>query len=61
MTTNNKGRNGGNRATPEISDSHNHIAIKTRFKALIVGAACRGLLPTKLADWIIQCGGLAHE
>lgn len=40
MTTNNRGRNGGDRAAPETSDSRKYIAIKTRFKALIVGAAC---------------------
>lgn len=60
MTTNDKGRNGGNRATPKTSDSRNHISIKTRFKALIVGAACREWLPIKLADLLIQRGGLKH-
>lgn len=61
MATKTKGRNAWHRATPKTSDSHNHIAIKTCFKALIVGAACRGLLPVKLADWIIKRGGVKHD
>ena len=33
-------------------------AVRSRIKTLIVGAACRGLLPAKLAEWLIRCGGL---
>ncbi len=32
--------------------------IKQHAKRLIVGAACRGLLPFKLAEWLIQRGGM---
>jgi len=31
-----------------------------RRGALFVALACRGLMPVKLADWIIQRGGLRH-
>lgn len=36
-------------------------SMKQRAKALIVTAACWGLIPVKLADWIIKRGGLRHE
>lgn len=59
MTKNNKGRNGGNRPTPKTSDSRNH-SIRSRIKAAIVRLALWGLLPPKLAEWLIQRGGLRH-
>lgn len=50
------------------ADTNNHTAnytglggIKQRAKTLIVVAACRGILPVKLAGWIIRRGGLRHE
>lgn len=58
MTTNNKGRNGGDRATQKTYAERNHTATAARIKALIVGAALWGLLPLSLADWIIRRGGL---
>lgn len=35
--------------------------IKQETKRLVVGLACRGILPVKLAGWIIRGGGLRHE
>jgi len=54
MTTKTKGRNGGDRATPKTSDNRNPTATASRIKAPIAGAACWGLLPVKLAEWIIR-------
>lgn len=54
MTRKTKGRSGGDRATPKTSDSQNSTLIASRSKALIVGAACWGLLPFPLADWLIR-------
>lgn len=42
----------------DARDNCHYSPIKTRLKALIVGAACWGLLPVKLADWIICRGGM---
>jgi hypothetical protein len=53
MTRRRKGHDAGDRATPKASDNHNRAATASRIKALIVGAACWGLLPVKLAEWII--------
>lgn len=61
MTTKTKGRNGGDRATPMTATSRNSTATKARIKAIIVGAACWGVLPVKLAEWLIRRGGLRHE
>lgn len=30
-------------------------------KSSIIKLALLGLLPIKLADWLIQCGGLSHD
>ena len=54
MTGKTKGRTGGDRATPKTSDNRNFTATASRIKALIVGATCWGLLPVKLAHWIIR-------
>ncbi len=54
MTTKTKGRSGGDRPTLDTSDSRNRIAIASRFKALIVGAACWGFLPVNVAEWFIR-------
>lgn len=54
MTRKTKGRSGGDGATPKTSDSHNLTATATQIKALIVGAACWGLLRFPLADWLIR-------
>ena len=35
--------------------------IRQRAKRIIVGAACRGLLPAGFASWLIRRGGLRHE
>lgn len=48
----------------DTTNTANHISprgIKQRAKALIVTTACRGILPVKLAGWIIRRGGLRHE
>jgi hypothetical protein len=54
MTKKTKGRNGGNRATQNTIDSRNHTPTAFRIKALVVGAACWGLLSVGLAEWIIR-------
>ena len=54
MTRKMKGSNGGDRATPKTSDNGSSTATASRIKALIVGAACWGLLPVTLAEWIIR-------
>lgn len=35
--------------------------LRSLVKALIVRLALRGLVPVRLADWMIQCGGLSHD
>ena len=60
MTTKTKGRNDGNRATPKTARSNFAVTI-SRIKCLIVTGACWGWIPFKLADWLIQRGGLRHE
>lgn len=44
-------------AAYQIQQPHNKT-IRTRIKAAIVALACWGLMPLKLANWIIQRGGL---
>lgn len=34
---------------------------KAHIKAIIIGAACWGVLPVKLVEWLIHRGGLRHE
>ena len=57
MTTKTKGRNGGDRATPKTALG-NFTATISHIKGLIVTGACWGFIPFKLADWLIQRGGL---
>lgn len=54
MTQKTTGRNRGHGATPKATDKRNRIALTSRIKAFIVGAACWGLLPVALAEWIIR-------
>lgn len=42
--------------TPEASKH----SIRPFIKAVIVHMALRGILPVKLAEWMIQRGGLRH-
>ena len=53
MPTNTKGRNGGDRATPKTSCCPNHTPIAPRIKGVIVRAACWGVLPIFLAEWVL--------
>lgn len=53
MARKTKGHDGGDRATPKTFDIHNRNATASRIKVLNVRAACWGLLPVKLAEWII--------
>ena len=46
------------RAASKTDFKRNHKSLRSRIKALIVGAACWGILPVKLAEWIIRRGGL---
>lgn len=54
MSANEKGRNGGDRATPKTACKCKSSAFAHRFKVLVVVAVCWGLLPVKLADWILR-------
>jgi hypothetical protein len=54
MPKNAKGRNGGDRATPKTPYCRNHTPIASRIKAVIVRAACWGVLPLFLAEWFIK-------
>ena len=47
-----------NKTTSETESPH---SIKTYIKRLIIGMAIRNLLPIRLADLLIQRGGLSHE
>ena len=46
-------------ASNTAHDSQNNT-IRPRIKAAIVRLALWGLLPVKLAEWLIQHGGLRH-
>jgi hypothetical protein len=39
----------------------NHTLTRSRVKSLIINIALWGLIPTDLAMWLIQRGGLRHE
>jgi hypothetical protein len=54
MPTKTKGRNGGDRATLKTLCCRNHTSIASRIKAVIVRAACWGVLPLFLAEWFIK-------
>ncbi len=59
MTTNKKAAGLVTQAASDAAfDSRNHTPFAARLKALIVGAACWGLLPVALAEWIINHGGM---
>lgn len=70
MTTKAKGRSGGDRPTPKTSDDSNAIgsaalagglgAARAKLKAMIVRFAVLGLIPSGVATWLIQRGGLRH-
>lgn len=49
----------GTRAASKNQCSRNH-SIRHRIKAAIMRLALWGLLPVKLAEWLIQRGGLRH-
>lgn len=49
----------GTRAASKNQSGRNH-SIRPRIKAGIVRLALWGLLPVKLAEWLIQRGGLRH-
>ena len=38
--------------------NRNHNPLLARLKAVIVWAACWGLMPAELAEWIIKRGGM---
>jgi hypothetical protein len=38
-----------------------HSITRARVKALIVSSACLGVLPYRLAEWLIKRGGLCHD
>jgi hypothetical protein len=45
---------------PAVKESHARKSVSAVVKSLIVGAVCRGLIPYKLAEWLIQRGGLRN-
>lgn len=49
----------GTRAASKNSSRRNH-SILSCIKAAIVRLALWGLLPVRLAEWLIQRGGLRH-
>lgn len=49
----------GTRATSKNTSGRNH-SIRPRIKAAIVRLALWGVLPVKLAEWLIQRGWLRH-
>lgn len=59
MTRKTKGRNRWHGATPKAFCADNH-SIRTRIDAAIVRLAVWGVLPVKLADWLINRGGPGH-
>lgn len=50
---------GTRRAASKNQSGRNH-SIRPRIKAAIVRLALWGLLPVRLAEWLIQRGGLRH-
>lgn len=54
MTRKTKGRDRWHGATPKACDSHNPTPTESRIKALIMWLAGRGLLPRRLAGWLIR-------
>jgi len=59
MTRNRKGRLGWHQATLITSKrAYNFIGLASRIKAVVVTLALWGLLPAKVASWLIQQGGL---
>lgn len=44
-------------AAHQIQRQHNK-STRARIKAFIISLACWGLMPVRLADWVIQRGGL---
>lgn len=58
MTTKNTGRDRWHGATQKICIDQYLIAIRSSIKAAIVRLAVWGLIPTGIALWLIQRGGL---
>jgi hypothetical protein len=61
MTTNKKkaAAGVGTRAASKNPSGRDHTT-KSRIKVAIVRLALRGLLPAKLAEWLIKGGGLCN-
>jgi hypothetical protein len=59
MTRKTKGRTGC-RAAQKTTHA-DHTPHHLNLKAIIVNLALWGLIPARLADWLIQRGGLRHE
>lgn len=57
MNANKKAAGLVTQAAYQIQHQHNKT-IRARIKAFIISLACWGLMPVKLADWVIQRGGL---
>jgi hypothetical protein len=58
MTTKTEGRSGGDRPTQNSSSKRNPSPISSAIKAAILCCAIRGVIPVKLATWLIKRAGL---
>ena len=62
MSEKTKGQTGCNQLAPNTSKcEYNFTCLAARTKALIVTLAVWGWLPTFIAHWLINKGGLRHE
>ena len=61
MNCNEKGRAGWHQAIPTTPNcTSKSTGIAARIKSMIVALALRGLLPYRVAEWLIQYGGLRN-
>lgn len=60
MTRKKNGRDRCNGATRKAFYTADHNNIRSHIKAAIVRLALWGVLPVKLADWLIHRRGLRH-
>lgn len=61
MTTDKKAAPAGTSATPKTSKNAGNPTLKARVKAAIFALGLWGVIPARLASWLIQRGGLRHD
>lgn len=59
MTNKKKAARRSQAASKKYKDSKTNHSIRGGIKTAIVRLAVWGVIPTSLAQWLIQCGGLA--